>query len=215
MTEGTIILADAQNLVRLGLMQLIDQHTQCQVIAETLDRKEMIEVATEQQPNVVILDYNSPGYFSVEDIRSINQVSPDTNILILSSDNNRENILKVLEYGITAFVTKECGQEEVISAIGAAARGDRFFCTKILDLLMEKHFQPEEESCEPMELSKREVEIVKLICDGLSAKLIAEKLCLSPHTVYTHRKNIMGKLGLKSASELIKYALKTGIARSS
>ena len=168
----------------------------------------------EHKPAIIIFDYNSPGYFSVQDIAELRRVSPDSRILILSSDNNKESIHKALEYGITGFVTKECGEEEVLNAITATGKGDRFFCTKVLDLLLEKHFPPENSNCDATELTQREVEIVRLITDGLSARMIAEKLCLSPHTVYTHRKNIMSKLGLRSASELIKYALSTGIAQN-
>lgn len=212
MAGKTILLADAQNLIRLGLKQLIQQQTACEVIGESLEKAELIELATQHQPSIIIIDYNNPGYFSVQDIAEVRRVSPGSRILILSSDNNKDNIHKALEYGITGFVTKECGESEVLSAIQATGRGDRFFCTKILDLLMEKHFPSQDENCDATELTQREVEIVKLISDGLSARLIAEKLCLSPHTVYTHRKNVMGKLGLRSASELIKYALQTGIA---
>lgn len=213
MAGKTILLADAQPLIRLGLKQLIQSETACEVVGESTEREELLELAAQLRPAVIIIDYNNPGYFTVQDVAEVRRVAPESRILVLSSDNNKDNIHKVLEYGITGFVTKECGESEVLSAISATGRGDRFFCTKVLDLLLEKHFPAQEESCEATELTQREVEIVRLISDGLPARLIAEKLCLSPHTVYTHRKNVMAKLGLRSASELIKYALQTGITR--
>lgn len=90
-----------------------------------------------------------------------------------------------------------------------------FFCNKILDIILAKHLSKEDDDCAPTELTVRELEIVGLIAEGHSTKDIAEELCLSTHTVYTHRKNVMRKLNVNSASELILYAINTGLVRTS
>ena len=120
-----------------------------------------------------------------------------------------------METGISGFVTKECSQQEIVAAIYATAKGEKFFCNKVLELILDKHLQKEEkDKCLPTDLSVREVEVVQLTASGLNARQVAEKLNLSHHTVYTHRKNVMKKLGLGSVSELTLYAVKTGLIRA-
>ena len=142
-------------------------------------------------------------------------VSPKTNILIISSDENRDTIHFILENGVNSFLTKDCDETEIRNAIYATAKGEKFFCGKILDIIFEKHYSKDNgESCEPTELTTRELEIVKLIIEGHSTKEIADQLCLSHHTIYTHKKNVMKKLGIKSTSELILYAVNTGLTKA-
>jgi len=92
------------------------------------------------------------------------------------------------------------------------SRGEKFFCNKILDVILEKHLIEDKDDCKSASLSEREIELIKLAVKGFSNKEIADKLFLSIHTVYTHRKNIMRKLKIKSPVELVLYALNSGIA---
>ncbi|HRD83208.1 MAG TPA: response regulator transcription factor, partial [Saprospiraceae bacterium] len=107
--------------------------------------------------------------------------------------------------------TKSCGEQEVSDAVRATVRGDKFFCSKILDVLLEKSLGRTTATCAPSPLSAREIEVVQLVVKGYIARQIADMLHLSPHTVYTHRKNIMKKLQLQSPAELTLYALQNGI----
>jgi len=180
-------------------------------MGECNNAKEMMSQVTQLNPDLVILDYQNSGHFDVEDIRELKHLSPDTRIMVISSDSNKENIHKVLEYGVLSYLTKECDEDEITNAVLAASKNQKFFCNKILDILLEKHLPKEEENCQPTELTTRELEVVKLIVDGISTPEIADKLNLSPHTVYTHRKNLMKKLKINSTSELVRYAITTGI----
>lgn len=162
-------------------------------------------------PLVVILDYDQPGYFDPGTIQKIRRNSPGTGILVISDDGNKNSIYRVLETGISSFLTKTCGEEEILDAIRATAKGEKFFCTRVLDCLLEKTFSKGKENCAPTPLTPREIEIVRLVAKGLIAKEIADVLNLSTHTVYTHRKNIMKKLQLNSSTELVLYAVNTGI----
>jgi DNA-binding NarL/FixJ family response regulator len=140
---------------------------------------------------------------------------PNINILIISGDEDKKAIYDVLESGVNSFLTKTCDEHEIKDAIAATAKGDKFYCTRIIDYLLEKSFAKDEvEDCSPTPLSPREVEIVRLIAQGLIAKEIADELSLSTHTIYTHRKNIMKKLNMNSSSELILYALNNGLVSS-
>jgi DNA-binding NarL/FixJ family response regulator len=211
-----IILADAQYLVRIGLRALLEREPQFQILSEATDEEELLELLKAHPARVVIMDYNQSGYFNTETVAKVKKASPQSNLLIISADDDKQNIYKVLENGVNSFITKSCDEQEIIDAIKAADRGEKFFCSKVLDYLLEKSFPKNEKdaSCEPVPLSPREIEIVRLIAKGLIAKEIAEELNLSTHTIYTHRKNILKKLGLSTASELMVYAVKQGLLPS-
>ena len=207
-----IIIADSQYLTRKGLKHLISKTKGVKLIAESSNAKSLIESTNRLKPDVIMMDYHQQEGLDLKDIKSIKNQSPKTNIMVLSADNNRENISHALSSGVNSFLTKQCSKEEITNAIYACAKGEKFFCNKVLNILIENHFSPNGgDDCKPTELSIREVQIVKLIAQGLSSKMIAKELHLSPHTIYTHRKNVMKKLRFKSASELVLYAVNTGI----
>ena len=208
-----VVIADSQDLTRFGLRYLISGEKQLLLSGEAKSSKEAIKSCREKSPEVLILDYEKTEGFSIDEIGQVKSVSPKTNILVISSDEDRNTIHSILEKGVNSFLTKDCDETEVRNAIYATAKGEKFFCGKILDIIFEKHYTKEDEDlCEPTELTTRELEIVQLITEGNSTKQIAEELCLSHHTIYTHKKNVMKKLGIKSTSELILYAVNTGLA---
>ena len=208
----TVALADKQALTKVGLRSFIDEQEDLTLLEDVRSMKELRSILSNEQPHVLLVDYNLKDFVSISDLKEVNKLSPGTRILVISSDNDQANIFKVLEVGISGYVTKECSQKEIVGAIYATAKGEKFFCNKVLELILEKHLKKEnEDECLPTELSIREVEIVQLTASGLNAREIANKLHLSHHTVYTHRKNVMKKLGLGSVSELTLYAVKTGI----
>ncbi|MCO6478603.1 MAG: response regulator transcription factor [Phaeodactylibacter sp.] len=217
MRPVSIILADSQYLTRLGLKHLLRGKEQFRVVGEATKESQLLERIKAFTPQVVILDYNQPGNFSHATVENIKRLAPLANILIISADNNKENIYSILELGVNSFLTKACEEGEILDAIKATARGEKFFCSKVLDFLLEKSFSKNngDDSCHATPLSPREVEIVQLIARGLVAKEIAGQLNLSPHTVYTHRKNIMKKLKLNTASELVLYAVQMGWVENS
>ena len=213
MNPINILLADNQYLTRTGLKQLISTYPNIKVIAEAENSKLLLKAITDHNPQVLIFDYNDEDSFNKEDIKKSKQISPALKILVISGDKKKEAINDILAFGATGFLTKNCSKEEIKDAIYAIARGSKFFCDKILDIILNKHLKPEGESCTPTELTNREIEIVQLVTAGLTAKEIAYHLNLSLHTIYTHRKNVMKKLNIKTESELVFYAIKTGIMK--
>ncbi|MFT6320823.1 MAG: DNA-binding NarL/FixJ family response regulator [Granulosicoccus sp.] len=213
MSKTTIAIADAQYLIRVGLRHLIEQFEQFKIVGEAGCEKDLIKILENHAPNVVILDYQQPNNFDISSIEKIKTISPESKILVISGDNEKENIFNVVQNGVSSFLTKSCDEEEIINAIKATAKQEKFFCNKILNFILEKSFAKPED-CSPIPLSTREIEIVRLVVDGKIAKEIASQLNLSTHTIYTHRKNIMNKLELKSTSELVLYALEKGIVKS-
>jgi DNA-binding NarL/FixJ family response regulator len=209
-----IVVADAQFVTRTGIKTVLSQIPEFLITAEVKNSAELLKELKIKQPHVVIIDYNIPGYFQIDDLKKIKMFSPETFVMVVSSDHNKNNIYKVLDLGIKNFITKECDSEEIIQAVHATAKGQKFFCAKVVDIILEKHFNVQNQHCEPSQLSQRETEIVQLIAEGLTGREIAGKLFLSHHTVSTHRKNILKKLHVNSTSELVLYAIRFGIVSS-
>lgn len=215
MKQYSVLLADEQPLVRLALQQLLSEQEVYRILGEVSNEEEMLAALRVNAPDLVIIDYSQAESFSPNSISKIKLVSPPSRVLVISSDSRKDNIAQVLELGVTSFLTKTCSLDEILDAAQAALRGDKFFCTRVIDFLLEKSFAKETEvNCAPTPLSSREIEIVQLSAKGLIAKEIADVLNLSTHTVYTHRKNIMKKLQINSSSELVLYAVSKGLVQN-
>lgn len=213
MSEIKVALVDKHDVSIAGIRSFIAEKPDISLIKEINTRTALLNCLRKDQPDIVIADYNIPNFISLQDLTEAMSLSSQSRLLIISSDNNRMSINKALESGISGYVTKECSKQEIVKAIYATARGQKFFCNKILDILLEKHVNREEEDCEPTNLSNRESEILKLIAEGNSTLTIADKLHLSHHTVNTHRKNILKKLKVKSPTELVIHAINLGLVK--
>jgi DNA-binding NarL/FixJ family response regulator len=209
-----ILIADNAFLVREGIKAVVSQKAHLAVVGEARNQRELRQKTQANLPDVVILDYQASNAFSPENVQEVLRLSPNTSILVISSNLQRTQVLKVLEYGALGFLLKECDETEILGAIKAVAKGEKFFCSKVLDILLERSIgstNGDFDPCEPTRLTLREIEVVRQMAEGRSAQDIANHLELSVHTVYTHRKNIMRKLGASSASEIVKYAYQTAL----
>jgi len=210
MQKISIILADAQYLIRVGLRHLIDQVEDFEIVGEAKNNVELKHLLQKQTADVVVMDHLQRQNFGKGAIQKLRTTFPDAKILIISADNDRGNIYNIIEAGVNNFLTKQCDEEEIIKAIRATANSEKFFCSKVLNFILEKSFG-KEENCEPLPLTVREIEIVRLVASGKIAKEIADELHLSTHTVYTHRKNIMKKLQFTSPTELVLFAINNNL----
>ncbi len=206
-----ILIADAQYLVRIGLINLLAATKDFKMVGEAVNSSELIQLTKEQHPDVVIFDYNSEKNFLQEDIETVKKISPKTNFLIISADDSKSNIYKAIELGAVSFLTKECDKDEIVGAIYATAKNEKFLCHKVIDIIIEKHMHGDEDNCKAFNLSLRETEIIKLTAKGWTAKTIAGHLFLSTHIVYTQKKKIIKKLKINSSSEMIFYAIQNGL----
>jgi len=205
-----ILIADNQTLVREGIKSLLAGTDDFAIVGEATQSSELLTSIASLQPDVIIMDFHLPGFFSLDDILKVYQNYPAAKMLVVSTSQNKADILKTLEYGVNNYILKLCEKEEFISALYATSRKERFFCGKVIDAIFDKQF-PKMDNCEGRSLSPREIEIVQLISQGLTNNDIAEKLFISAHTVGSHRKNILRKLELNKSSELIMYAVKNGL----
>lgn len=210
-----ILIADNHLLIREGIKSLLSKNKDIQIVGEATGKAELFNKIKKLTPDIVLLDFNISS-FQVDDIVEIRQKFPLIKIVVITTSQNKQDVLKILEYGVNNYILKECDEGEIMNVILSAAKGERFFCSKVIDAIMEKHYPKCEDggicnNCEAIKLSIRETEIIKLVAEGVTTKQIAGKLNLSYHTITTHRKNIFKKLKLRSTSELILYAIKKEI----
>lgn len=209
MSNVSIIIADSQYLIRVGLRHILREKTDCEVMMEVTNEIQLLDELKRKEPDVVVLDYNQPGHFTTNTISKVKTHYPRVRLLVISNDEDKQTIYQVLENGVNSFLSKKCDEKEIIDAVYATSKNEKYYCTNVLNHLLEKSFP--KENCTPIPLTKREIEIVKLVAKGLIAKEIASELNLSTHTIYTHRKNIMKKLKIGTTSELVLYAVNEGI----
>ncbi|MEM7040732.1 MAG: response regulator transcription factor [Bacteroidota bacterium] len=213
-----IIIADSQFLTRKGFRHLFREDDRLEVVGEAANGADLLAKVGIKKPDIVVFDYHNSETFEIEDIGVVRKAYPQTGFLIVTADELKGNIFKVLEYGVSSILTKNCSEEEILAGVRATARAEKFFCNKVLEVILERQLGPEDDedvSCAPSNLTAREIEIVTLIANGISTKEIASQLCLSTHTIYTHRKNIMKKLNINSVSEMVLYAINSGIVKPS
>lgn len=199
-----VILADNQTLTREGVISLLANHKDINIIGIADSTEELKQMIWNYKPEVVIMDHNNGRDFSANDIQNIYAQFDFVHILILSNKQHRNEILEIINHGVKSHISKSCSLVEIVNAIYATARGEQFFCESTMQVLFGNKLPPKKAGGMPL-LSSRETEIVQLIAEGNANKEIAEKLFLSIHTIRTHRKNIIKKLGFtfKHASELI------------
>lgn len=205
-----IVIAGSSFLVREGLKRIIGEKTVFKIKGEIKDQKELWVKLNSLKPDILIIDWDSFWQSDYSVISQIKEFLQNVRILILSNLKERQGIISLIQQGVLSFITKDCEGEEIITAISKAIKGEKYFCSEILDLI----FIGKEEIRESeilLNLTEREIEIIKLIVKGYSNSDIAEQLFLSIHTVYTHKKNIMRKLRLKSPVELVLYAINSGL----
>jgi DNA-binding NarL/FixJ family response regulator len=196
----TVLLADNQALTREGTIALLTPVKDIKVMAIADTVTELKNLQQQHNAQVIVMDH----YFDIGGITELANYFSPAAIVILSNSQQRAEVQELIDSGIKNHVSKACDADELVDAIYAAARGDEFNCVKTTRILYGSE-QPAIKPDSISQLSSREAEIVHLIAEGLPNKDIAEKLFLSVHTVKTHRKNIIKKLGFsfKNAAELI------------
>ena len=204
-------MADNSCLIREGLRSIIADVSEFQLIGEAMKAEDLSEKLAIVCPDVLVIDYSSQ-YFSVDDIQVIHEEYPQLNILAITNPQTKSIISTAVNYGITSHLLKDCNKDEIIEAIHSTAKGQKFFCGKIVDIMLKVNDTTP--SCEGIKLSSREGEIIQLVAEGLSNKEIAKKLFLSVHTISTHRKNIMSKLDVKNTAGLVMYAIRQNIIKT-
>ncbi len=212
MKKIKIIIADSNFLSRKGLALLINECSEFQLLDEAKSISEMIAMADILDPDLIIIDYTSAN-FNIDSIAQIKKKFPRTQLLAITLVQSNRIVARAFNLGIVSHLLKECDQDEIMEAIYKTAKGEKFVCGRIVEAILNgtKPIDLADYSCDGINVSEREMEIIKLIAEGLSNKEVADKLFLSAHTVTTHRKNIMAKLGLNNTAGLVLFAVRENL----
>ena len=205
----TIVLADDHTVVRSALRMLLEAEPDFEVLAEAGDADAAIRYVRGHKPTVLILDLNMPGRSSLEAVPDIQEASPNTEIVVLTMQNEPAFARKALQAGVRGYVLKEAADAELVQAVKSAAKGDTY-----LQPALGARLVSEPETSRADELSEREREVLRLIALGHTNAEIAEQLYLSIRTVESHRAHIQQKLRLSSRAELVRYALERGMVET-
>ncbi len=213
MSKIRVLIVDDHVIVREGLHALLEAQPDIEVVGEATDGEEAVNKTREVQPDIVLMDITMPGMNGLEATRHIRQHSPDVKILVLTMHEGDEYFFKMLDAGASGYFIKGGSSSELITALRVVWSGDVFLYPTMAKKLLSDYLQrvrtgQDKESYDG--LTNREREILKLIAEGHTNQKIADLLVIGLATVQTHRAHIMAKLGLRSPTELIKYAIRRG-----
>jgi two-component system response regulator NreC len=213
MAKTRILLADDHPVVRHGVRSLLQAEPEFSVIGEASDGIEALQLVERLLPDVLVVDLMIPGLNGLEVTRQVRQRSPQTRIIVLSMHANEPYVLEALKNGAAGYVLKDTSGTDLIQAVRQVIAGQRYLSPPLSERAVDAYMQKSAETTyDPYEaLTDREREVLQLAAEGLSNPEIAGRLSISPRTVETHRANLMRKLGLKTQTDLIRYALKRGI----
>jgi NarL family two-component system response regulator LiaR len=210
----TILLVDDHEVVRQGVRAFFEAHAEFEVVGEAGNGAEAVKLAEEYIPNVVLMDLIMPGMGGVEATRLIKNVSPRTQIVVLTSYHEDEHIFPALQAGALSYLLKDVKMDELAEAVKKAALGEAVLHSHVAArVIVEIQGNKEDEFKPHSDLTTREMEILKLIADGSSNSEIAKQLVISLHTVKGHVSNILSKLHLADRTQAAVYAWQKGVVR--
>jgi len=198
----TVVLADDHAVVRSALRMLLEDEPGIEVVAEAGDAESAVRYSGGHHPRVLILDINMPGGSGLAAIPEIRKQSPQTQIVMLTMQDETSAAREALQAGVLGYILKEAASDELVKAVRLAAEGKTY-----LQPELGARLAAEPEVASPDDLSDRELEVLRLIALGHTNNEIAKRLFLSVRTVESHRAHIQQKLGMTSRSDLVRYAL--------
>lgn len=211
MDKITIIIADDHKLIRETWSFILNNDERFEVIAECSNGEEAVEMAKKLRPKILLMDINMTPLNGIEATQLVRKYSPATKIIGVSMHTQPAYVKKMLKIGASGYVTKNSPKDEMITAILEVMKGNRYICEEVKNILSEQMFEEENEHAGINALSNRELDVIKLIKDGLSSKEISQELNISLKTVEVHRHNILKKLNLKNSAALVNYINNSGL----
>ena len=210
----TVLLVDDHDVVRKGVHAYLDALPDFSVVGEAESGQAAVQLAREYVPDVALMDLVMPGMDGVEATRRVKNVSPRTQIVVLTSYHQDEHIFPALQAGAISYILKDVKMEDLAEAIRRAARGEATLHPRVAARVIQEFQGSRIEVFNPFtELTERELEVLRLIADGLPNGEIAERLVISENTVKGHVSNILSKLHLADRTQAAVYAWKKGIVR--
>lgn len=210
-----VLLADDHAVLRAGLRALLDAERDIEVVGEAGTGEEAIDLARSLDPDVVVMDLSMPGGGGLEATRAIAGRPSSPRVLVLTMHAEEDYLMPVLEAGGSGFVRKTSADVDLTRAIRTVASDEVFLYPTSATLLL-RRYKVKKEDVDPLDqLSERERDVLAMTAEGFSSREIGEKLFISPKTVDTYRARVMQKLELTHRSELVRFALETGLLSAS
>jgi DNA-binding NarL/FixJ family response regulator len=214
MSKINILVVDDHSLVREGIIAMLSGVDSFSIIGDAASGEDSIPMVEALNPDVILMDINMPGLNGIETSKVLLAKNAALKIIILSMDVTQEYISEAIKAGVSGYLAKDSKKDVLIQAIRKVNSGEQYFGERVSEVIFKGFYSQskgEKIAKQNKDLSKREVEVLKLIASGMSNRDIADKLFISIRTVDAHRNHIMQKLSLKSTAELVKYAIKEQI----
>lgn len=214
-----VLIADDHNIVREGIKAMLHGESWIEVMAEAADGEEVLEVLERLDIGMVLLDIDMPCMDGICCCKNIRRYWPKTKVLIISMHQSEKFVIEAFRAGASGFISKDSCKVELLSAIRAIYEGNSYFDQEVSQKLFKYLNRPEGErdisnhTEEPL-LTSRETEVLSLIAKEYTNHEIAERLFISPHTVVSHRRNLLQKLNAKNTAGLVRYASRYGLIRN-
>jgi DNA-binding NarL/FixJ family response regulator len=206
-----ILLVDDHQVLREGLRSMLERQPDMQVVGEAPDGTVALRLVRELQPDLVIMDVNMPGMDGIDVTRLISRDHPEVKVLALSMYLRRTFVCEMLKSGAAGYLLKESAFAEIVEAIRTILRGEKYVSNRVAALLVDEYVQQGQRDPGEVHLTKRELEVVRMLADGKSSKEIAVITGTSVKTVDACRRRVMQKLNVRSIAELVKYAIREGL----
>ncbi len=208
----SIVVADDHGIVREGLRRLLESEPGLKVCGEAADGREVLEQVASARPDIVVMDITMPRLGGLETLERLRKEHKQTKVILLSAHSDASFIQSAISLGADGYVLKDGRASEIVTAIREVMKGGSYFSPAVAREIVDQLRKPRPASEDPFQLlSGREREVLHLIADGLSAKEVAVELSISTKTVEAHRTSLMRKLGVRKATELVRYALRHGL----
>jgi DNA-binding NarL/FixJ family response regulator len=203
-----IVIANNNKITGEGLKTILQSKTGNRILGVVSSLEELTKKANRYSPNIIVMDFSCSS-FGLKSIKEIKKLYKGCKILAITDKLPKSTMYAALKNGVDSYLLSDCQPPEIMEAIADTFEGKQFYCGEVIDILSDE--DKDKNGCSGVSLSQREIEVIRLISDGYSNKEIAEKIFLSTHTVNTHRKNIMNKLGIKNTAGIVIYAFRQNI----
>jgi DNA-binding NarL/FixJ family response regulator len=217
MSEIKVFIIDDHEVVINGLKFIISKYRDIKIIGSSTNGKEAMERIRDLLPDIVIMDLKLPDISGIELTRTINSEGLKSRVIFHTSNTDPEKIMESFDAGCWSYIPKDFEADDLVNAIYSVSKGERYIKGKVSEIFIDNYFKIKKtvEVTEKIKsiLSDREIEVLKLIAQGLSHHEIADKLFISIKTVNAHKQNIMKKLDIRSNADLIKYSIKNNIIK--
>ena len=208
-----IIIADSNDIMRIGLRTVLSNDPSLTIVGDAQNNQELLDQIKAFGASIVLIDFTSQG-FDINIISKVLKHDASVKFVAITPDQSAQTLVDAIRTGVISYVKKDCELSEILDAVKETKKGNRFFCGQLLETIQRANIDVHDIdvdgfTCEAVILTEPETEIIKLIAEGLTNIQIADLLFLSTHTINTHRKNIMGKLGVRNTAGIVMYAVKT------